>query len=268
MTNLDSHYSRGDLRSRIKQAMKEAGIDPEAPVSPEQIRSFDQLHTDHLFGTRALAELAEIHRTTRVLDVGSGLGGPARYLASTFGCTVTCLEPVLDFCDAAVMLNDMTGMAELVSVRNGSGTDIPLEDGSYDLVWTQNITMNVEDMTSLFSEIRRVLVPGGHYVFQEVIAGPNQPIHFPVPWASTSEMSFLSSAEETRLTAARAGFEIVVFDENPTSEPVPGSEASAPPVNDLNESIIMPGIVNGRATNQRNVAEDRVRRLRGLLRAV
>jgi len=268
MTNSDNYYSQGDLRSRITQAMRDAGMDPDAPVLPEQLHSFDQLHTDFLFGTRALTELAAIDSATRVLDVGAGLGGPARYLASTFGCSVTCLEPVFDFCDAGEMLNEMTGLSELVSMKQGSGTDLPFDDGSYDLVWTQNITMNIEDMRTLFSEIRRVLRPGGHYVFQEVIAGPNQPIHFPVPWSATAETSFLSSAEETRRDAEVAGFEIVVFDENPSSAPPPGPEASEDSPVGITGAIAIPNIMAARAVNQRNSAEDRVRRLRGLLRAV
>ena len=196
MTNIDSHYSIGDLRSRITDALRDAGLDPEGRLSPEQLAPLDHLHTDALFSTRSRVELAEIDRGTRILDVGAGLGGPARYLASTVGCAVTCLEPVLDFCDAAAMLNEMTGLSGLVSVEPGSALDMPFEDGSYDLVWTQNATMNIEDKARLFSEIRRVLTSGGRYAFQEITAGPQQPIHFPVPWASSTEMSFLSSAAE------------------------------------------------------------------------
>ncbi len=265
MTNLDSHYSIGDLRSRITAAVRDAGLDPNARLSPEQLAPLDHFHTDALFGTRSLAEMAEIDGSARILDVGAGLGGPARYLASTFGCAVTCLEPVVDFCDAAAMLNEMTGLTELVSVEPGSALDMPFEDGSYDLVWTQNATMNIEDKAKLFSEIRRVLTPGGRYAFQEIAAGPQQPIHLPVPWASSAEMNFLSPAAETRRTAEDAGFEVIVFDENPSRPPAPDAEA---PPNPLDSAIVIPNLPERRANSQRNSAEDRTRLLRGVLRAV
>ncbi|MCH8162329.1 MAG: methyltransferase domain-containing protein [Chloroflexi bacterium] len=239
-------------------------MDPETRLSPEQLAPLDQFHTDALFATRSLTELVEIDRSTRILDVGAGLGGPARYLASTFGCTVTCLDPVLDFCDAAAMLSEMTGLSGLVSAVPGSALDIPFEDGSYDLVWTQNATMNIEDKARLFSEIRRVLSSGGRYAFQEIAAGSRQPIHLPVPWASSEEMNFLSSAEETRRIAEHAGFEVVVLDENP---PVPPTTDPTAAPNSLSFAVFLPNMAERMANSQRNIAEDRTRRLRGVLRA-
>lgn len=264
MTNIDSHYSVGDLRSRITNAIRDAGMDPEARLSPEQLAPLDQFHSDALFATRSLTELVEIDRSTRILDVGAGLGGPARYLASTFGCTVTCLDPVLDFCDAAAMLSEMTGLSGLVSAVPGSTLDIPFEDGSYDLVWAQNSTMNIEDKARLFSEIRRVLSSGGRYAFQEITAGSRQPIHLPVPWASSEEMNFLSSAADTRRIAERAGFEVVVFDENPPRPPAPDPET---PPNPLTPAVYTPNLADRRGNGQRNAAEDRTRLLRGVFRA-
>ena len=264
MTTIDNHYSMGDLRTRITQAIRDAGMDPETRLSPEQLAPLDHFHGNGLFGTRSLAELAKIDQSTRILDVGAGLGGPARYLASVFGCTVTCLEPILDFCDAAAMLNEVTGLSSLVSVERGSALEIPFEDGSYDLVWTQNATMNIEDKARLFGEISRVLISGGRYVFNEVSAGPQQPIHLPVPWASSAEMNFLSSAEETRRIAEHAGFEIVVLDENP---PVPPTTDPTAAPNSLSFAVFLPNMAERMANSQRNSAEDRTRRLRGVLRA-
>lgn len=239
-------------------------MEPQARLLPEHLAPLDHFHTAGLFGTRALSELLEIDADTRVLDVGAGLGGPARYLASTFGCAVTGLEPVADFCDAAAMLNEMTGLSARMSVKLGDALDMPFEDGSYDLVWTQNSTMNIEDKPKLFSEIRRALRPGGTYAFHEVAAGPQQPIHLPVPRASSADMNFLILPEETRRLAERAGFEVVVFEEKPPPPPPP--DPAAPP-NPLGFAVFAPNSAEKRAAAMRNNAEDRIRGLRAVLRA-
>ena len=141
---------------------------------------------------------------------------------------------------------------------------MPFEDASYDLVWTQNATMNIEDKAGLFSEMRRVLKSGGRYAFQEIAAGPQQPIYFPVSWASSAEMNFLSSAGETRRIAEHAGFEVLIFDENPPRPPAPDPGASPNP---LSSAVISPNRAERRANTERNRAEDRIRLLRGVFRA-
>jgi ubiquinone/menaquinone biosynthesis C-methylase UbiE len=132
--------------------------------------------------------------------VGGGIGGPARTLAAEFGCTVT----VLDLTEAYCRLGELTGLSDRVSFRHGSAYDMPLGDGGFDVAWTQHSSMNMEDKERLYAEIRRVLRPGGTLVLHEVVAGPVQPVQFPVPWASDPSISFLRAPEEIR-AAPRAG---------------------------------------------------------------
>jgi SAM-dependent methyltransferase len=83
---------------------------------------------------------------------------------------------------------------------------MPFPDGSFDVVWTQHASMNIPDKARFYGEIARVLRPGGRFALFDVLADANQPIHFPVPWASDQSFSFLLSPDDTRALIARAGF--------------------------------------------------------------
>jgi SAM-dependent methyltransferase len=146
-----------------------------------------------------------------VLDVGSGLGGPARTLAQHYGCSVTGLDLTEEFCDVATMLTGLAGMQERVSFTHGDALDMPFEDGFFDLVWTQQATMNIEDKAKLYGEVNRVLATGGRFVFQEVLGGSVTPLHFPVPWAREPGLSFLPPPEIVHDTLAKAGFREMIW---------------------------------------------------------
>lgn len=108
MANLETHYSARDIEARIPAALRAAGLSPEERVAPEQLGALDHFHTGGLRASRELLELAQIRVEDRVLDMGAGLAGPARMLASTLGCRVCCLEMSPDFCAGAVLLNRLT----------------------------------------------------------------------------------------------------------------------------------------------------------------
>ncbi|CAA9452538.1 MAG: hypothetical protein AVDCRST_MAG80-2450 [uncultured Rubrobacteraceae bacterium] len=143
----------------------------------------------------------------RVLDVGGGLGGPARNLASEIGCSVEVLDVTEEFCRAGEILTTRTGLGDLVSFRHASALDMPHPDASFDVVWMQHSSMNIADKERLYAEIHRVLRPGGHLALHEIMAGPVTPIHFPVPWARGPEISFLRPPEEVRALITGIGFE-------------------------------------------------------------
>jgi len=200
-----AHYSPDDLDGRIEAALAASGKDPAAPT-PDDLAPFDQFHTGGKEATLALARLADIQPNTRVLDVGGGLGGPARTLAAEIGCRVTVLDLSAAFCRAGQRLTARLGLADRVAFRQGDALAMPFADRSFDLAWTQHSTMNIPDKARLYQEIHRVLRPGGRLAFHEIMAGPSQPIHFPVPWAREPAISFLLPPEEVRRLLAAAGF--------------------------------------------------------------
>jgi SAM-dependent methyltransferase len=158
-----------------------------------------------------LAVRAEVHSGMHVLDVGGGLGGSARMLAGQFGCRVTVLDLTEDFTRAGETLTERVGLGHLVSFHTGNALDMPFEDGSFDLVWTQHASMNIADKERLYGEMHRVLRPGGRLVLHDMMAGDGGEVHYPVLWAPTPDISFLRSPEATRALITETGFREVAW---------------------------------------------------------
>ncbi|MBI5948590.1 MAG: class I SAM-dependent methyltransferase [Chloroflexi bacterium] len=174
-------------------------------MTRETLAAADQFHHGGAAATVELANLAGLRPGMRVLDLGSGLGGPARTLAAEFGCAVTGIDLVPDFVAAATMLTELTGMSDRVSFQQGSALELPFADGAFDVVWTQNVMMNIAAKDQLFREVRRVLKPGGRFAFQDILQGEGE-LLLPVPWATEPSHSHLVRAEEERNLLKAAGF--------------------------------------------------------------
>jgi sarcosine/dimethylglycine N-methyltransferase len=204
------HYSSGQLAERIFGALRDAGIDP-GRLKPEDTAPIDQFHIGGRSASMQLAKLAGILPGWQVLDVGGGLGGAARLLATRLRCQVTVLERTPEFVEVGAMLSERMDLAGLVHFREGDALDMPFEDARFDAVWTQHSTMNVADKERLYSEIHRVLRRGGRLAMHEVLAGPVQPVRFPAPWSRDGSTSFLLPAAGLRALIASCGFRELVW---------------------------------------------------------
>jgi SAM-dependent methyltransferase len=212
-----AHYGDEGLTERILDALQRAGVNLDA-LTPDDLKPLDQFHIGGQPATRAQAELAGITAGMRVLDVGGGIGGPARTLASDHDCHVTVLDLSAEFCRTGALLTERTGFGDRVVFRQGDAQAMPFPDGAFDLVWTQHSSMNMPDKGRLYAEIARVLRPGGRLSLHEVIAGTETPVRFPVPWARDPAQSFLLAADELRALLADRGFrEIAWHDETASS---------------------------------------------------
>jgi MPBQ/MSBQ methyltransferase len=204
-TRVEAHYSQAsphDLAGAIL-----AGLGEQVP-SVENLAPADEFHIRGLAATQEMAARLKLTPATRVLDVGSGLGGPARWLAATYGCQVTGIDLTAAFCAAAEALSARLGLSERVTFRHGSALEMPFEDEAFDVAWTQHAAMNIADKAGLYREIARVMKPGGRLALFDIMKGPGGAVLFPVPWARVPEISFLVPPEQVRAWLEEAGLTV------------------------------------------------------------
>lgn len=206
--HITDHYSRGTLLERLAAALAEDGVDPARP-SPEALSAYDQFHTRGLEATRELADSLEVEAGHHLLDVGSGIGGPARYIAQRFGCRVTGIDLTAEFCEVARHLTGLLGLAGRVRFEQGDALAMPFADASFEGAYSINVSMNIADKGALYREVRRVLKPGGWLVLSEIARGPGPEPDYPMPWAATAAASFLATPQQTRDGLVAAGFEVL-----------------------------------------------------------
>lgn len=201
-------YGAEGLVERILAALEADGQDIGNPTV-EMFQLVDQLHGGGLAQTEVLAELAGVAEGMRVLDAGCGIGGSSRYLAHNYGCAVAAIDLTPEYVAAAERLNALCGLDGSIATRQGSVTDLPYADGSFDLVWCQNVSMNVADKARMFAEARRVLAPGGRYAISHAARGPEGEPDYPLPWAQDASYSFPGTPEAFIDGLAAAGFRVI-----------------------------------------------------------
>jgi SAM-dependent methyltransferase len=224
---VERHYSRLNLENTILTALKNAGKNLDQ-LTVDDLAPIDEFHTRGREATVNLASLLNenLQPNFHVLDVGSGIGGPSRYLASRFGCRVTGLDLVGEYCHVADSLAKRVKLDNLLTYRQGDATHIPFADATFDIVWTQHASMNIAYKKRFYSEMYRVLKTGGKLATYDVfkgssisnIDGSTSSIHFPVPWASDSSISHLILRDDARkLLKEVVGFKEVVWEDKTQS---------------------------------------------------
>ena len=203
------HYRASGLTERLKMALMAFGPDNQR-VTPQQLAPLDQFHTGGLDATAELARLAHIAAGMSVLDVGAGVGGPARFLAASCGCKLTGIDLSESFVDAARYLTGRTGQSGQVSFETASALNLPFDDGDFDVALLQHVAMNVADRARLYREIRRVLKPNGRFATFDVVLTGGEP-RYPLPWARTAATSFLLTAGATRQAIEQAGLRTLTW---------------------------------------------------------
>jgi ubiquinone/menaquinone biosynthesis C-methylase UbiE len=206
--DVSGHYSRGVLRARLRAALADDGADPHHPTL-DALAPYDQFHGRGLDATIEIADALTIGAADHILDIGSGIGGPARYFANRFGCRVTGIDLTAEFCEIARELTDALGLEARVDFNVGDALAMPFPNERFDGAYSMNVSMNIGDKPALYREIHRVLKPGAWLVLSEIARGADKDPEYPTPWASSARTSFLASPEATRSCLIAAGFNVV-----------------------------------------------------------
>ena len=250
-------WRRPGLAEAVLDALRVLGNDRDV-LTVDDLAPLDQFHNGGTEATRTLARLLDPRPGTQALDVGGGLGGPARLLAVEFGCAVTVLDVTEDYLRAGALLTAQLGVQRNVQFALGTALALPFPDTSFDVVWTQNSGMNIDDKATLYTEFHRVLRPGGRLATQEPVAGPVQPPYFPLMWAPDAASSFLISASALRTLIRASGFREHIWEERrPQPAPRPTDEAGALPVT-IQRLVMGDQLPAIQAAGARNVQEGRL----------
>jgi SAM-dependent methyltransferase len=199
------HWATGDVYALIISALESSSKSLDS-LSVEDLAPIDHFHARGFPATLELGDRLPVEPGDHILDIGCGLGGPARYFARRFDCRVSGIDITEPFVDAGKKLTALLGLSDKVSIDHGDGHRLPYGDGIFDGAYSQHVTMNVADRRGFFAEAWRVLKPGGFFALTEHALGPAGAPHHPVPWSEDGSGEWLATPEQTADLLAAAGF--------------------------------------------------------------
>lgn len=207
-----AHYGGDDLEARVLAALARRGADVDA-LRLEDLSGIDHLHAGFVPATEHLLHALDLSRDASLLDVGSGVGGPARHAAARVGCRVTGIDLSPDFVHLATELTRRVGLADRVHFDVGSALAMPYADASFSHAMLDHVGMNIAAKDRVFAEVRRVLRPGGLFAVYEQMRTADGEIRYPLPWAEDETSSFVETRDRYGELLRAAGF-VIEHDEH------------------------------------------------------
>ena len=207
-THVAEHYTQGTLEQRILTALREAGKDPER-LDSDDLAPVDEFHHGGRAATAAFAPKLKLRPGINLLEIGSGIGGPARYFARYHGCRVTGIDLTEEFIVVSRALTRRLGMEGQVSFEQGSALSMPFSAATFDVATLLHVGMNIAEKARLFAEVRRVLKPGGIFGIYDQMREADGDLTFPVPWASILQTSFVETPATYKRLLIENGFEVI-----------------------------------------------------------
>jgi ubiquinone/menaquinone biosynthesis C-methylase UbiE len=202
-----SHYVHGSLIQAIEEGLNRQGKTI-STISIDDVSSIDEFHIGGRQASEDFVTQMELEEQSLVLDVGCGLGGPARFVAASFGCSVTGIDLTHEYVDTGNIISNWVGLDKKVILQQGSAMALPFPDGQFDAAYMMHVGMNISDKKSLFSQIFKILKPGGKFGVYDVMQLQEGGIDYPVPWAASAKTSSLASPERYQRLLEQSGFTI------------------------------------------------------------
>jgi ubiquinone/menaquinone biosynthesis C-methylase UbiE len=204
---VQAHYTHGALLETIDSQLRAMGKDP-AHLALGDLAQIDELHIGGHAATSAFIAKAGFAGPLHILDVGSGLGGPARAFAATAGLKVTGLDLTPEFVDVARTLSARLRLDDRTDFVQGSALDLPFADATFEGAYMIHVGMNIADKATLFRQVRRVLRPGATFAIYDIMRFSDAELAYPLPWSSRPETSFVVEPARYRDALVAAGFEV------------------------------------------------------------
>ena len=206
---VSDHYNRADLLSRIERAIGELGRSPDT-VSIDELAPVEEFHIGARAATVALLPGLKLTEDMTALDVGCGTGGVSRFAAHRYGCKVEGIDLTPGFIEAGKAINAWLKLSTKVHLRCASALDMSFEDDMFDAAWMFHVGMNIGEKRELFTGVFRTLKPGGRFLVYDIMRGEDETsdLVFPLPWASSAEISHVRTQDDYETALGAAGFAI------------------------------------------------------------
>ena len=204
---VSQHYTHGDLLGVIQASLEKIGKSTDT-VTIEDLAPVDEFHTGGRIATENLLSQLNFSDNDHILDVGCGLGGAARFVASRFRNRVTGIDLTQEYIDTGNQLCSWVGLDGRVTLQQGSALAMPFDSASFDGAYMLHVGMNIEDKAKLFGEVYRVLRPGTSFGIFDMMRVGDGALTYPVPWANQDHTSRLATPDQYRDALEAAGFEV------------------------------------------------------------
>jgi ubiquinone/menaquinone biosynthesis C-methylase UbiE len=201
------HYTHGKLLDAIRAKVLEMGLKPES-VRVEDLAPVDEFHIGGRQASEDFISQLGLRGSDHVLDIGCGLGGTARFTVQRDGCRVTGIDPTREFIETGRALTEWVGLEDRVALRVANALELPLETGVFDAAYMVHVGMNIQDKAKLCQEVGRVLKPGASFGIYDIMRTSDEPLQYPVPWATKADICSLGTPEQYRQALAAAGLSV------------------------------------------------------------
>ena len=258
---INEHYGVSGILNSILDGLESSGKDLHR-LELNDLAPIDEFHTRGKESTIEIANLAKLQPHHKVLDVGCGLGGSARYIANEYGCSVVGIDLTDEYVDVAKKLTEFVKLSDKVSFKQGSAIELPFPSENFDIVWTEHTQMNISDKEKFYGEMSRVLKPKGRLVFHDIFFGDTSSPYYPTPWAEHDSLSSLCTQEEAKSAIQQSNFVIKEWNDKSEQsleffkEAIKKTEKSGPPL--LGFHLLMGKTAKTKLLNiARNLEENR-----------